>query len=149
MINAKWWMRVVGAFYVLQFVAMALVRAPIKAQGPEGALALEAAGDPMARFLVDTWVTFGLEVGAIGVAVLIASRFASDARPVIWTILAIELSRGIIADVYMLARGNKVPVLAVWLVIHTIVIVTGLLALRRPATAAAPSRSARPQAGTA
>lgn len=125
-----WWMRIVGAFYVLQFVMMALVRAPIRAFGPAGALAQAATGDPLARFLVDTWVTFGLEVGAIGVALLLASRMADRATALVWAVIGIELARGIIADVYMIARGNFLMGLVIWLVIHTIIIVTGLLALR-------------------
>jgi hypothetical protein len=129
--STRWWLRIVGVFYVLQFVAMAVVRAPIRAQGPEGALARNAAGDPLAMFLVDTWVTFGLEVGAIGVGLLIASRRADQARALIWTVIAIELGRGIVADVYMIARGNKLPVLVVWLAIHSVVIVTVLRCLRR------------------
>ena len=130
MIHPQRFLRIVGAFYLLQFVVMVFVRAPIRAQGPESALALEAAGDEMARFLVDTWVTFGLEVGGIGAAVLLVSRSAAAARFVIPIIVAIELARGIAADLYMLARGGPVPVLVVWLVIHSIVIVFGLLALR-------------------
>jgi hypothetical protein len=130
----RWWMRIVGVFYLVQFVAMAIVRAPIRAQGPAGALERAAAGDPLAVFLVDTWLTFGLEVGAIGAATLVASRAPNQARALIWTIIAIELSRGIVADIYMLARGNKLPVLAVWMVIHTVVIVTGLLSLQRAPT---------------
>jgi len=126
----RWWMRVVGAFYLLQFVMMAFVRAPIRAFGPEGALVPAAAGDGTARFLVDTWVTFGLEVGAIGAALLIASRTPGRGRPLVWTIIAIELARGIIADIYMIARGINLTGLVIWLVIHTVVIVTGLLALR-------------------
>lgn len=133
MVSPKWWLRVVGGFYLLQFVAMALVRAPIRTQGPADALARNAAGQPMAMFLVDTWVTFGLEVGAIGASVLVASRAPERARALIWTIIAIELSRGIVADIYMIARGNKLPVLVVWLVIHSLVVVTGLLCLRAQA----------------
>lgn len=131
MTSLRWWMRVVGAFYVLQFVMMAFVRAPIRAFGPEGALAQASAGDGTARFLVDTWVTFGLEVGAIGVAVLIASRIPSQTKTLVWTVIGIELARGIIADIYMLARGINPTGLIVWLVIHTVIIVTGLHALRR------------------
>jgi hypothetical protein len=55
------------------------------------------------------------------------------------------LPDGIMADIYMIARGNKLPVLAVWIVIHSVVIVTGLLALRRsrsPQGAAATARTA-------
>ncbi len=37
----KWWLRVVGVFYLLKFVAVALVRAPIRSQAPE-AMALAA-----------------------------------------------------------------------------------------------------------
>ncbi|MFN2502820.1 MAG: BphX family protein [Acidimicrobiales bacterium] len=125
-----WWMRVVGVFYLLQFVMMAVVRAPIRTAGPEGALAQADAGEPVARFLVDTWLTLGLEVGAIGVAVLVASRHPGQARGVVWTVLAIELGRGILLDLYMLSRGTKVSVYGVWIVIHALVIVTGLRSLR-------------------
>jgi hypothetical protein len=124
------WMWIVGAFYVLQFVVMVFVRAPISTMAPAGTLGREAAGDPLARFLVDTWVTFGLEVGAIGVALLAASRRPEAGRALVWAIIAIEIARGIIADVYMLARGLNATALIIWLVIHTVIIVTGLLALQ-------------------
>ena len=135
----KWWLRIVGAFYLLQFVVMVFVRAPIRAIGPEGTLALAAAGDPMARFVVDTWVTFGLEVGAIGVALLLASRIPAQARALVWAIVAIEVGRGIVDDIYMLARGYKPVVSIVWMVIHSMVIVTGVLVLRRARPAGAPA----------
>jgi hypothetical protein len=124
------WMRIVGIFYLLQFVMMAFVRAPIRQFGPHGALAQAHAGDPLAKFLVDTWLIFGLEVGAIGVAVLIASRRPYQARGVAWTVVGIELSRGILADSIMIARGIEVAGYLVWIVIHSVVIATGLLALR-------------------
>lgn len=135
------WLQIVGVFYVLQFVAMAFVRAPIRTFGPEGALDLADAGDPIASFLVDTWVTFGLEVGAVGIAMLIASRHPLQARGVVWTVLAIELVRGIANDLYMIARDINVVGYLVWIAIHSIVIVTGLLALRATAK--------RPDAATA
>ena len=49
----------------------------------------------------------------------------------VWTIIAIELARGIANDVYMIARGYDVTVFIVWSVIHTLVILTELLALGR------------------
>ena len=124
------WLRVVGVFYLLQFVGMALVRAPIRAFGPDGALARADAGDPLARFLVDTWFTFGLEVGAVGVCLLIAARRPALAQGVTWTVLAIEITRGILNDVYMIARGIEVPGYVVWILVHSVVILTGLRALR-------------------
>jgi hypothetical protein len=126
----RWWMRIVGAFYLLQFVVNAIVKAPIRTFGPKGALALEAAGDPMARFLVDTWVTFGLEIAAIGLALLIFSRKPDQAKALVWAVIGIEVLRGIVADTYMISRGLPLVGLVIWIVIHTVTIVTGLLFLR-------------------
>jgi hypothetical protein len=124
-----WWMRVVGVFYLLKFVAVALIRAPISSQAPEG-IALAAAGDRVAGFLVDTWVIFGLEMAALGTALLIASRAPDKARVLVLAILGVEIS-GIVADVYQMARGHALHVPGIWIVIHTVIIVTGLLSLQR------------------
>jgi hypothetical protein len=124
------WMQVVGGFYLLQFVMMAIVRAPIRTFGPKGTLELADAGDPVASFLVDTWTTFGLEVASVGVIVLVASRRAELARGVVLTVLAIEVGRGLVLDSYMIARGIDVAGYAVWIAIHSVVVLTGLWALR-------------------
>ncbi len=124
------WMQIVGGFYVLQFVMMVFMRAPIRTFGPAGTLSKAAAGDTLARFVVDTWTVFGLEVGAVGVMLLIATRRTELAAGAIWTVLAIEVGRGLIADTYMIARGINVAGYLVWIVIHSVVIVTGLAALR-------------------
>lgn len=123
-------MRVIGAFYLVQAAMMVLVRAPIRTFGPEGALARADAGDPLAKFLLDTWTTFGFEVAAVGVALLLATRRREMAVGVIWTVLAIEVGRGILLDAFMIARGINVGGYLVWVVIHSVVLVTGLLALR-------------------
>ena len=132
----EWWLRIVGLFYLLQFVMMVFVRAPIRAIGPAGVLAQASAGDPTARFLVDTWITFGLEVGAIGAVLLIASRVPDQAKVLVWTVIGIELARGIVDDIYMIARGYDLKVTITWIVIHTVIIVTGLLALKSSRSAA-------------
>ncbi len=132
---SKWWMRVVGLFYLLVFVMAAFVKAPIREEGPAGALDLAARGDPMARFVVDTWVTLGLELGAVGVALLVASRAAERARSLIWTVGAMELA-GIAADIYKIVRGYDLRAPLTWMVVHSVIVATGLWALResrRPA----------------
>jgi hypothetical protein len=126
-----WWMRIVGVFYLVQFVMMVFVRAPIRALGPEKALVQASLGERVARFLIDTWITFGLEVAAIGGALLIASRTPLQARALVWTVIGIEFMRGIVNDMYMFWRGYDFTVLTIWLVIHTLIIVTGLFSLRR------------------
>lgn len=130
-----WWLRVVGSFYLLLFVMAAVVKLPLRTFAPPGTLALAASGDPVARYLVDTWVMFGLELGVIGVAMLVGSRMVSRARLLAWTVIGLELVRGIVDDVYMLARGYEPGGFVAWIVIHSAIILSGYLALR-----AAPSR---------
>jgi hypothetical protein len=126
---SKWWMRAVGLFYLLIFVMAAIVKAPIREEGPAGALDLATRGDPMARFVVDTWVTFGLELGAVGVALLVASRVPDRARALIWTVGGMELA-GIIADIYKIVRGYDLRAPLTWMVLHSVIIATGVWALR-------------------
>jgi ABC-type nickel/cobalt efflux system permease component RcnA len=123
-------MRTVGAFYLLLCVLI-VARVPIRVEGPDGVMDLVSAGDPVDGFLVDTWVTYGIEIGLIGAALLVASRNTGHAaRAVVWLVLAIELVRGIGIDMYKLARGYDVLPESVWIVIHTLIITTGLFALR-------------------
>lgn len=124
------WMRIVGAFYLLQFVMMAVVRAPIRTFGPAGTLSAASDGDPLANFVIDTWTIFGLEVLAVGVMLLVATRRTELAPGAIWTVVAIEVGRGLVADTYMIARGINVGGYLVWIVIHSVVIVTAVVALR-------------------
>jgi len=122
------WMRIVGALYVLMGVA-ALARVPIRAEGPEGVLDRAAAGDPTARFVVNTWVTLGLALAVIGAALIYFARFAQDARALAWTIVALEIGWGIPVDVFKIARGQKKVPSIVWIVIHALVAATGIRAL--------------------
>jgi hypothetical protein len=139
-----WWMRIVGAFYVLQAVVIIVARAPIRTFGPEGTLEQADAGDPIAGFVVDTWTTFGVEVGVIGVALLIAARSPERARILAWTVIAIEAVRGIGTDVVQIARGIEVAGYLAWIPIHTVVIVTGVLVLRDAATSGPDAKPATP-----
>lgn len=129
------WMRIVGAFYLAQFVAMVFARAPIRTFGPDGALDAADAGDPIAEFLVDTWTTFGIEVGAIGLALLLTATRPRYAWGVAATVIGIELTRGVLNDVIFVARGIEVAGYLVWIAIHSVVIVTGLIAMRRSSPA--------------
>ena len=80
---------------------------------------------------MDTWVTLGLRFGVFGAALLIASRAPERARALVWTVIGLELVWGIGIDIYKIARGYPVAGRLVWIVIHSAVIATGMLALRR------------------
>ena len=136
MTGLKWWMRIVGAVYLLIFVAAVFIKAPISAEGPAGVLTLAASGDATARFVVDTWVTLGLEIGAVGVALLIASRVPERAMVLVWTVCGMEVA-GILADIYKLARGYEAKVPVIWILVHLLIIGTGLFCLRRADRSAA------------
>lgn len=136
MAGLRLWMRGVGAFYLLLFVMAVFVKLPLQ-------IFLENAAeipvtDPVYMFLVDTWVMFGLDLGVIGVMLLVASRDPLRHRILVWTVIALELIRGIADDIYMINRGYAVEGLIVWIVLHSIVIGLGLLALRRSASADGP-----------
>ena len=69
---------------------------------------------------------------------LLAARAPGQARPLIWTVIAVEVGRGLIADGYFIVTRGAVPMpIVVWLVLHSAVIASGLLVLRRPAAAPA------------
>jgi hypothetical protein len=131
MTGLVWWLRAVGVLYVINGVMMAFVRAPIRSAGPAGALERAAAGESTARFLVDTWMGFGLEAIAIGLVLLSWSRSPGGTAALVWAVIAIEIARGIVYDVYMLAHGYPATVYVPWIAVHSLVIVAGLLALRR------------------
>jgi hypothetical protein len=123
----RWWMRVVGALYVLLFVMASIARVPIREEGPPGVLDLAAAGNPVANFVIDTWFTFGIFLGVVGIALMVASRTPEQARALVWTLLGLEVG-GIVADVYKIARGyHGAPY--VWIVVYIAIIATGLRSL--------------------
>lgn len=129
--NSKLWMRIVGGFYLLTFIVAGILRVPIRTLAPETTLDLAAVGDPVAKLLVDTWFLIGLDFAAIGVALLIASRMPEKASSLVWGVLCFEIVRGIGGDTYMLMQGYAVVPHVIWVMIHTVIIVTGLIVLRR------------------
>ena len=136
----RWWMRATGTLYLLQAVIAAILFMPIRVLAPPNALGAAAAGDPTASLLVDTWVLFGLEVGTVGVILLLASRTPERAGPIVLAVLAIELVRGIGHDIYMLVRGYEPTAFVIWIVVHCVVIGAGVLAFRQSRSDAAPGR---------
>jgi hypothetical protein len=124
-------MRIIGAVYLFQFIATAIVRAPIQTLAPAGTLDQAAAGEPLAKFLVDTWLAFGIEMGVIGVALISFAKAPQRATGLVWAVLGIELLKGPVYDIYMLMEGYDTTTFAVWIVVHTVIIVSGLVALKK------------------
>jgi len=72
---------------------------------------------------------FGLEVFVIGVALLYFSRQPARNVALAWTVIALEVVRSIVDDVYLLVRGADPGFYGVWIAIHLIIIVSGLWAI--------------------
>jgi hypothetical protein len=131
--NIQWWMRVVGSLYLFVFVAAAVLRLPIRAEGPPGLLAQAEVHDPTAIFVLDTWTMFGLTMGALGVGLLCFSREPEQARALVWSVMGVEMV-GIATDINKLAHGDVVVPSVVWIVIHATAIATGYVWVRRVGT---------------
>ena len=72
----------------------------------------------------------GLFFGVLGAALLISSRVPLRARALVWTVIAAEAVWGIGIDLYKLAHGYESTAPLVWIVIHALIIATGILFLR-------------------
>ena len=125
----KWWLRVVGSLYLFLFVAAAFLKLPIQAEGPPGLLLRAAEGDSTARFAVDTWVALGIWFAVLGLALLIASRRPQAATALVLTAIGWEFG-GMAIDVYKLYRGYALAPPVIWMVIHLVIITSGLLIFR-------------------
>ncbi len=124
------WMRVVGVFYLAMglFNTPPVIEARLSAQYPNLGVPVDSIA---ARALIDTWFMFGLEVLVIGAALLYFSRDPIRHISLVWTVIGLELVRGIVDDLYLIARGYDSMIYPGWIIIHAFIIVTGLLAIRR------------------
>lgn len=86
-------MRVVGTFYLLLFVAGAIIQAPVVATLAQAGIDLDPSNFAH-RFLVDVWVMFALELGVVGAALWVASGRPHQNRILAWSVSGSSLSAG-------------------------------------------------------
>ncbi len=125
-----WWFRVVGLVYIflgIGFIpALNAARLPMMLSGfdaPIGGIAY--------RGLLDFTFMFGLDMLVIGVFLLYASRQPARHIWLVWLIVALELVRGIFDDLYMIAQGYTTPIYIAFIVLHLVIIVTGIAFVRQ------------------
>jgi hypothetical protein len=124
------WMYLVGGFYVLMglFNTPWIIEARLPTQYPDLGVAVESNA---ARALVDVWFMFGAEVLVIGVVLIAFAPRHGERMALVWAVLGMEVIRGIAVDVWFLTRGYDPPIYVGWIVVHLIIILTGLYAIRR------------------
>lgn len=126
----KWWFRAVGAIYVLLglgFIPFVnATRLPLMLPGfdaPAGGIAY--------RGLLDFSFMFGLDLLVIGGFLLHASRDPLKHVSIVWLVVALEAVRGILDDIYMIAQGYAAPVYIGFIVLHLVIIATGIRFVRQ------------------
>ena len=126
----KWWFRAVGAFYVLLGIGFIPVvnatRIPLMLPSFDA-----PAGGTAYRGLLDFSFMFGLDLLVIGLYLLHASRDPLKHVSIVWLVVALEAVRGILDDIYMIARGYAAPVYVGFIILHLIIIATGIACVRR------------------
>lgn len=129
----KWWMRIVGAFYL--FLAV-MDLPPMRAQGFFNAFpGLAQVQETLAfRLLLEAWLMFGLETGILGLMLIWASRSPEQSLVLVYTVVALELVRGILMDVYtIVVSGAPAEFYIAFAAIHAVIIITGLAFLPKGA----------------
>lgn len=123
MTKLKWWFRMVGALYLLLGVgfipALNAARLPMMFPG------VETSGIAY-HSLLDFSFMFGLDLLVTGAFLLWASRDPFKNISVVWLVIALEIVRGILDDLYMISQGYAAPFYIGFIVLHLIIIVTGI-----------------------
>ena len=131
MTKTKWWLRVVGVFYLL-LTLMNLYGLFINPQLFRDVLPSPLSADPLAvRAFSDAWLVFVFELGVLGAMMLYASRDPARSRVLALTIIWAEVFRGIVADALWILRGYSAASYIPFIILHGIIIATGIFFLRQ------------------
>ncbi len=126
----KWWFRLVGALYILLGVgfipALNAARLPLMLPGFDAPI-----GGTAYRGLLDFTLMFGLDLLVTGAYMLYASRDPGKHLSIVWLVVALEIVRGILDDIYMLIQGYAAPFYIGFIVLHLVIIVTGVVFVRQ------------------
>ncbi|RME88465.1 MAG: hypothetical protein D6770_06910, partial [Anaerolineae bacterium] len=83
------------------------------------------------RAVLDYSFMFGLDLLVIGGFLLYASRRPQKHLSLVWLVIALEIVRGILDDLYMISQGYNAAFMLGFIVLHLIVIIPGAAFARR------------------
>jgi len=128
MTKTKWWLRVVGVFYLLlAFGSLWLFINPqiFVAMFPYSNDTLSI------RAFSDAWLIFALEMGVLGGIMLFAAREPAPNRILVLTIAILEIVRGAGGDFLWMTRGWSTAHYIPFMIVHLIIAFTGIYFLRQ------------------
>lgn len=129
--SLQWWMRIVGGFYFLLtvmnlyglFINLDFFRSNLPAPMNTDTLAVTS--------FMDAWMVFVFELGSIALVLLYFSKDPLANKGLIWLVIIAEIFRGIVCDALWITRGYEAASYLVFIGIHAIIIVTGVIFLRK------------------
>lgn len=129
MSKLKWWFRIVGGFYLLLGVMNmygTFVDSSFFAQ------ILPYPPEPnVVKAFVDGWSPFAFEIVGLATFMLWASRDPLKYIGAVWLIVWLEFVHGVLDDIYLIANGFSAAEYIAFIVIHFIIIGTGVLFARQ------------------
>ncbi|MCC7362123.1 MAG: BphX family protein [Anaerolineales bacterium] len=126
-----WWFRIFGGFYLLLAVMnlYGVLLNPAILGSTLGEASLPVTPDTIQAF-VDGWSPFAFELLGIGTFALWASRNPRRYLGAAWLFIWLEFTHGVLDDLYLIARGYSAIGYAAFIVVHLIIIATGVWAAR-------------------
>ncbi len=129
MTKTKWWLRVVGGFYLL----LAFGSLWVLFVDPQvfGAMFPFSNDSLYIRAFSDAWLIFVLEMAGLGGIMLYAAQQPARSRILVLTVAVLELIRGAGGDILWMARGWPTAYYIPFMVVHLIIAATGIYFLRQ------------------
>lgn len=125
----KWWFIVVGAFYTLLGIANMVGTFFYPAFYANN---LPYPAEPaVVKAFVHGWSPFAFEIVGLGLFMLWAARNPRRYLGAVWLIVWLELLHGVVDDIYLIANGFSASGYIPFIVIHLVIIVTGVLFARQ------------------
>lgn len=130
----KWWFLAVGVFYAL----LATMNMYFVLFNPAGISAnfdypFSTSGNEVMAF-VDGWAAFAFEILGIATFLLWASRNPRRYVGAVWALVWLEFTHGVLDDAYLIARGYDAGFYIGFIVVHLIIIATGVISARAAET---------------
>jgi hypothetical protein len=139
MTKLVWWFRIYGAFYLLLAV-LNLYGTFVDSSFYAQILPFQAGQNVVRAFMLG-WSPFTFEILGIATFLLWASRDPLKYLGAVWLLVWLEFLHGVADDIYLIANGFSASEYIPFIVIHLIIIVTGILFARQ--AAAQPSSPAQ------
>ncbi len=122
----KWWFLLYGAFFTL----LGVVNLYGVLVDPAFFASNFTLGDEALQAFVDGWSPFAFEVLGVGLFCLWAARDPLKYTGAVWLLVFLELMHGVFDDIYLISRGYDLVGYLAFIVIHCVIIGTGIWAVR-------------------